>query len=251
MPALTALFLSVAHIGDEMTTIRAKSDFWRGTRDGSPFLLVIVPFAVLFGVVGTEAGLPLAQVMGFSILVIAGAAQFTALQLMSEEAPVLIVIASALAVNLRMAMYSASLTPYLGQAKIWQRALVAYLCVDQSFAISHAQYESRPEMTISQRLAYFAGAIWIIAPVWYLCTFIGALVGEAIPEAWALDFAVPICFLAIIGPSLRTPAHVAAALVSVAGALLLVWVPYNLGLMIAALFAMMAGAEVERRMTRA
>ena len=68
----------------------------------------------------------------FSLVVIAGAAQFTALQLLQEEAPTVIVLISALAVNLRMAMYSASLTPYIGSAPLWQRAFAAYLTVDQS-----------------------------------------------------------------------------------------------------------------------
>lgn len=223
-----------------------KSAFWRGTRDGAPFLLVLVPFAVLFGVIATEAGLPLAQVMGFSVLVIAGAAQFTALQLMNEHAPVVIVIISALAVNLRMAMYSASLTPHLGTAPMWQRAIVAYLCVDQSYVCSITEYERRPEMSAPEKLAYFFGVVWIVAPSWYGCTLLGALVGQTIPPEWALDFAVPICFLAIIAPALRTLAHIAAAFVSVAGTLALIWVPWNLGLIIAAVLAMMAGAACEK-----
>ncbi len=73
-----------------MTTSNRKSIYLQGVRDGAPFVLVVVPFALLFGVVGTEAGLNLAEVMGFSVLVIAGAAQFTALQLMVDEAPTLL-----------------------------------------------------------------------------------------------------------------------------------------------------------------
>jgi predicted branched-subunit amino acid permease len=68
--------------------------YWRGVRDGLPFVLVACPFALLFGVVAAEAGLSLAATMGFSFLVIAGAAQFAAVQLMSEGA-VLIFFASA------------------------------------------------------------------------------------------------------------------------------------------------------------
>ena len=43
--------------------------------------------------------------------------------------------AASLAVNLRMAMYSASLVAHLGPARLWQRALVAYLNVDQTYAL--------------------------------------------------------------------------------------------------------------------
>ena len=77
-------------------------------------MLVVVPFGMLFGVIAGEAGWSLLQNLAMSVMVIAGASQFTALQLLSENAPTLIVIATALAVNLRLAMYSASLAPYIG-----------------------------------------------------------------------------------------------------------------------------------------
>ena len=224
--------------------------YFRGMRDGAPFLLVIVPFAVLFGVVGTEAGLNLAEVMGFSLLVIAGASQFAALQLMSDNAPTLIVLATALAVNLRMAMYSASLTPYLGGAPMWMRAVMAYLLVDQSYAVSITRFETDPEMTLKQRCAYFFGVVTPVCPVWYAMTLAGALAGQRIPPEYALDFALPITFLAIVAPALRTMAHMAAAAVSVALSLLLAFVPYNGGLMLAAVAAMMTGARIELSLRR-
>ncbi|MCK4712437.1 MAG: branched-chain amino acid ABC transporter permease, partial [Marinosulfonomonas sp.] len=69
--------------------------------------------------------------------------------------------------------------------------------------------------------------------------------GKRIPPEYALDFAVPITFLALIGPMLKTAAHVAAALTSVTLALVFAFLPYNLGLMLAAIAAMMVGAQVE------
>ena len=115
---------TIAHLrkGGPMTFQR---DFWQGFRAGLPFLLVIIPFGIVFGVVATEAGLTLSQTMGFSILVIAGSAQFVAIQMMIDNAPVLIVLATSLAVNLRMAMYSASLAPHLGSLSWWKRAVSA------------------------------------------------------------------------------------------------------------------------------
>lgn len=228
-----------------MSATIPKSAFWSGFRDSAPFVVVVAPFALVFGVIATEAGLNVAQVMGFTILVIAGAAQLTALQLMTDNAPTLVVLASALAVNLRMAMYSASLAPHLGKAPVWQRAFVAYFLVDQSYAVSSLKYDRAPEMTSAQKIAYFFGSVAPVAPVWYGFTLVGALVGQAIPPEYALDFAVPIAFLALIAPALRSLAHVAAAFVAVVAVLAFAWVPYNLGLMIAAALGMMAGAQVE------
>jgi len=222
-----------------------KSSFWRGFRDGLPFIFVIIPFATLFGVVATEAGLNITQVMGFSVLVVAGASQFAALQLMTENAPTVIVLTTALVVNLRMAMYSAALVPHLGKAPLWQRAIVAYFNVDQTYALSQANYEKAPHQPLSQKIAYFFGTAAPVCPLWYGFTYVGAVAGAAIPPEFALDFAVPITFLALIAPALKTLAHVAAALTSVLVALTFAALPSGLGLILAAITAMIVGAQVE------
>ncbi|MDJ1006518.1 MAG: AzlC family ABC transporter permease [Paracoccaceae bacterium] len=233
-----------------MASTTRKSPYWRGVRDGMPYLIVIGPFALLFGVVATEAGFSVAQTMGFTVLVIAGAAQFTAVQLLSENAPVWVVLTASLGVNLRMAMYSASLTPHLGAAPLWQRALVAYLNVDQSFATASLTYEREPQMAVSDKVAYFLGVMSHMAPVWYLFTWIGAVAGAAIPPEFALDFALPITFLALVAPAVRTLAHLAAAVVAVLAALLAAGLPPGTGILLAGLLGMVTGAETERRMER-
>lgn len=228
----------------------AKSYYWAGFRMGVPFLLVVIPFGLLFGVVATEAGFTTVQTMAFSSVVFAGAAQFAALQLMVENAPIFIVIATALAVNLRMAMYSASLALWMGEAPLWKRALIAYVNVDQSYAVSVNQFEDQPEMQLDQRIAFFFGAVTPVCPMWVVATALGIWLGDGIPEWMALDFAVPICFLAIIAPMMRTLAHMLAAVTSIVLALLLAGLPYNLGLLGAALVAMMVGAQVELWLAR-
>ncbi|NOD47997.1 MULTISPECIES: AzlC family ABC transporter permease [unclassified Ruegeria] len=233
-----------------MAAATSKSYFWKGFRDGTPFVFVAVPFGLLFGVFATEAGLDIVQTIAFSATVFAGAAQFAALQLLQDQTPTVIVLISALAVNLRVAMYSASLTPYLGSAPLWQRACAAYLIVDQSYACSIVRFEKEPDLTIAQRMAYFFGSVTPITPLWILATIIGAVLGAQIPESWALDFALPITFLAMVGPMMRTLAHVIAALVAIVVALLTVGVPYNLGLLIAGMAGMMAGAQAELMLER-
>lgn len=233
-----------------MAYTTSKSYFWKGFRDGAPFIFVAIPFGTLFGVFATEAGLDIVQTIAFSATVFAGAAQFTALQLLQDNTPTAIVLASALAVNLRVAMYSASLTPFLGSAPMWQRACAAYLTVDQSYACSIVQFEKEPAMTVPQRMTYFFGSVTPITPLWILATYLGAVLGAQIPDSWALDFALPITFLAMIGPMMRTLAHVVAAFVAIIVALLTVAVPFNLGLLIAGAAGMIAGAQAELLLER-
>ncbi|WP_438955560.1 AzlC family ABC transporter permease [Cognatiyoonia sp.] len=228
-----------------MPPTTVKSAYWSGFRDGTPFILMALPFALLFGVVGTEAGLGFGQTFAFSLLVIAGAAQFAALQLMIEDAAIVMVILAAVAVNLRMAMYSASLVPYLGAAPMWQRVLIAYMNFDQTYVASITKYEAVPDLTIAQRVAYFFGVASPIVPTWVGSTVIGIVAGSAIPPEYALDFIVPIMFLAMVGPLLKTKAHVAATVTSVVVALSLASLPSGTGLLIAAACAMVVGVVVE------
>ncbi|APX12291.1 AzlC family ABC transporter permease [Tateyamaria omphalii] len=228
-----------------MPITTTKSAFWAGVRDGAPFVFVAGPFALLFGVLATEAGLNVFEVMTFSLVVIAGAAQFTALQVMANDAPTVVVILSALAVNLRVAMYSAALTPYLGRAPLWQRVFAAYLLVDQSYALSHAKFEAEPELGVPQRMAYYFGTCILVLIFWFWMSYLGAAVGTQLPQDLPLDFALPIAFLSMVAPMVRTLPHLIAAVVAVVVGLLAVSVPYSLGLIIAGAAGMMAGAQAE------
>ncbi|WP_299281051.1 AzlC family ABC transporter permease [uncultured Tateyamaria sp.] len=228
-----------------MSSTTTKSAYLAGVRDGAPFVAVAGPFAALFGVLATEAGLSVFEVMSFSLVVIAGAAQFTALQLMQDEAPTIIVLMSALAVNLRVAMYSAALTPYLGGAPLWQRIFAAYLLVDQSYALSHAKFEAAPELSVPQRMAYYFGTCTLVMIVWFASSYAGAALGTTLPPDVPLDFALPIAFLSMVAPMLRTMPHVIAAFVAVVVSLLAVNVPYSMGLMLAGAAGMIAGAQTE------
>lgn len=221
-----------------------------GFMQALPFILVLLPFGMLFGVVASDAGLDLGKTMGFTVLVLAGASQFTAVQLLSDHAPALIVVISAVAVNLRMAMYSASLVPWLGTAKPRDRAWVSYVLIDQTYALAIQHFERNPGLSIPQRLGYFLGAALATCVPWFAAAALGAVMGRAIPESWALDFAVPVTFIALIAPMLRNLPHLVAALVAVIAALVFAFLPSGLGLFVAAPLAMAAGAMTEVALER-
>ncbi len=233
-----------------MSSTTRKSAFLEGLTQSLPFLVVGVPFAMLFGIVASEAGLSVAQTVGMSVVVIAGAAQFTAVQLMTEHAAIWAVLVAGLAVNLRMAMYSASLQPHLGAAPLWQRMLIGYLNVDASYALGVMEYEKHPERPLDEKVWFFLGTMAIMTPLWFIFTFVGAIAGEALPDDLSLDFAMPILFLALVGPMLKTLAHLGAAVTSVIAAMALSWLPGGTSILIAGLLAMIVGAEIERRRGR-
>jgi predicted branched-subunit amino acid permease len=227
-----------------------RTALMHGLRDCAPFNIVIVPFSLLFGVLAAEAGWNLPHAVAMSLVVIAGASQFAAVQLVKENAPFLVIVLTGLAVNLRMAMYSASLAPHLGAAPLWQRALAAYALTDQVYGVSINHFAHRPLLSVPEKMAYYAGAALAICPVWYAFTVVGARLGQAIPAALALDFAAPITFIALFAPALRSLPHLFAAAVASGAALALAWLPYNLWMIAAALLGMGAGAGLEAALAR-
>lgn len=225
-----------------------RSAYFRGLYAALPFSVIVVPFGMLFGVVATEAGLQVWETMVFTLAVFAGASQFAAIQTMQEQAPAAIVLVTALAVNLRMVMYSVALAPHYGTAPRWTRALMSYFLVDQTFATAMMEFEKNPNLTMGEKIAFFFGSVTPVAPVWFAATLGGALIGRAVPEEWALDFALPITFLAMVAPMLRSLPHVVAAGLSIILSLALAWMPYGTGLLVAATIAMTAGALLDARL---
>lgn len=222
-----------------------KRYFWKGFLDMIPFALVLVPFGLLFGAVATEAGFDIVQTMVISLTVLAGAAQFTAVAMMQDHAPTLIILLASLGVNLRMAMYSASLVRHFGSLPMWQRVFVAYGITDQTFAVTDTLMTDDPKISQAVGLRYYFGGLMFIAPIWLIAVLIGVFIGGQIPPEYALDFAMPILFIALFGPMIRSAPHAIGALVSIICGLAFAGLPYSIGLILAAIVAIMVAAQVE------
>lgn len=225
---------------------RPSTVFWEGVRDGTPFIVMVGPFALLFGVVAAELGLSMGETLGFSALVIAGAAQFATLELLDAGAPVSVAVGTGLAVNLRMALYSASLVPYLGRAPLRHRAWVAYALVDQVYALALLRFQGREESQAA-RLGYYAGAAAPICGIWILACALGAQAQSTVAAVPGLDFAVPLTFLAMVTPMLKDRPSAAAAVVATGLAILGHELPLNSGMLLAVAGGMVTGAVLEGR----
>lgn len=220
----------------------ARQAFTDGARDVSPILLGVVPFGLVAGFAAIDAGLTVAHAVGFSVFLFAGASQLAALDLLGSGAHAAVAIGTALVINSRMLMYSASIGPQLAAVPRVRRALAAYLLVDQNYAMSVVRYRDRPEP--GYRLWYFVGAGAILWLSWQVMTVAGALVGDAVLEGVPLEFAVPLTFLALLIPTITDRPTLAAALtaagVATAGAPL----PANLGMPLGALAGIAVGTAL-------
>jgi 4-azaleucine resistance transporter AzlC len=221
------------------------AEFRRGVRDVTPLLLGVAPFGLVAGIAAVNAGLDLPQAVGMSVIVFAGASQLAALDLIGRDAPLSVVVVTAVVINLRMLMYSASIAPHFRAFAGRVKAGLSYLLTDQAYALSIARFRSTDG---TDRAAYYLGTALTLWVVWQITTVAGVLLGTGVPDAWGLEFAVPLVFLALLVPAMEDGPTTAAGLVGGAVAVVGAGLPLNLGLLVGASVGIAAGLASERVM---
>ncbi len=222
-----------------------KPDFGQGVRDVAPFLLGALPFGLIAGVAAVDVGYSAGLAIANSTLVLAGTSQLAAFQLLKIGATVLTIWITTIFVNIRMMMYSLTLAPHFRRLSRSWRMLLAFMLTDQAFAFSLLRFQHEPELTLERKTSYYLGIATPVTVVWIGATAAGALLGARIPESWSLDFAIPLAFLALIIPHIKDHATAAAGSLAAALAVILIDLPFNLGLIAAILAGMAAGRLLE------
>ena len=218
--------------------------FWRGLRTIAPLFLGALPFGMVAGVSAVTAGLTAGQGIAFSLFVFAGASQLAALQLISQGAGMGVVLFTVAVINLRHLMYSASLYPHFRPYSRWWRLFLPFFMADQPYALSIIQMEAEPEMP--HKNWFFLGmgmSLWLM---WTASTAVGVFIGAQLPPEWALDFIVPLVFLVLIFPAIKDKAGGIAAVAAGVTAVFFRPLPFNLGLITAAMVGILAGLAAER-----
>lgn len=217
----------------------AKDEFIQGLKDGLPLQLGIVPFGVAFGVLGVESGLTVWQTFFMSSLLFAGTSQIIFAQLMALATPILIVLGSVAALNARHLLYSASISDYLRNKPLRWRILLAYLLTDEAYAVSILRYQQKPASEMMHYHLFGSGLL--LWSVWQISTLIGVIAGTAIPSTLALGFVIPLIFMAIVLPLIKSRIEVATIGTSTICVFAFAHLPYNLWLLIAAIAGIIAG----------
>lgn len=174
-----------------------------------PIIVGVIPFGLVFGAAAVDGGLSLIETQAFSVGIFAGASQIAALELLIDGSAVWLAVVTALVINLRMLMYSASLAPYFSHLPLRERLGGAYLITDQAYAVSVVRFDEG--WPVARRLRFYLGAGMALWTVWQLTTLLGGLVGKGLPDDVPLDFAIPLVFLALLIPTLQNLPTVLAA----------------------------------------
>jgi len=219
----------------------AKQEFFKGARDTFPVIVGTIPFGILFGALAINAGLSVAATMGFSLVVFAGSAQFVAAGLVGQGAGLLVIIVTTFVINLRHALYAASLGPHLKKLSHRWLLPLGFWLTDETYAVVVQRYEQADDSGFKHW--YHLGSSIAMYLNWQLCTMIGIVSGTQLQGMadWGLEFAMLVTFIGIVVPLLRSLPMVLCAIVAGGVALWLRDMPNQLGLMIGSLTGIAIG----------
>jgi predicted branched-subunit amino acid permease len=222
---------------------------WReGFRAGAPTLFGIVAWGMVVGVALIKGGLTLNQALGMTLLVFAGTAQLAALPLIVAGAPIWVVFATALVVNLRFVIFAALLAPHFAHLPWYKRLMLGYTAGDLTVNIFLQRFPS--EAPAVGKVSYLAALLLPNWLAWQVGSLAGIFLGSTVPAEWGLGFAGTLAILCILVPAMLTSAALCGVVVASATAVLAFELPYKLGMLLAVIVGMMASMLVQELIAR-
>ncbi len=215
-----------------------------GAQSVAPLLLAVVPFGLVLGVTAASSAVGGNLGIVSSFVIFAGAAQLVTVQLIDAGTSLIVVIVTALVVNVRHLMYSAAMAPHFSDFPRRSRLTLPYLLTDQAFAVSMLRYEDVTDPVYKRWFFVGAGStMWVS---WQIATVVGVVLGAQIPESLGLEFAIPLVFLVLLIPVVQTKPGLVAAIIGGVVAVAAGSAPYGLGLVTGAMAGVAAGTAAEQ-----
>ena len=214
-----------------------------GLRTGLPSLFGIAAWGLVVGIAMVKTGLSPLQATGMTLLVFAGSAQLASLPLILAHAPIWVIFATAMVVNLRFVIFSALLAPHFTHLPWRQRLMYGYISGDMTVAMFLQRFPTAAPL--SGKLSYLKGLVLPNWMAWQVGSMTGIFVGSAIPAEWGLGFAGTLAILCITVPLVVNSAALCGVLVAGAVSVLAYGFPYKLGLLAAVFAGMLAAMATE------
>jgi predicted branched-subunit amino acid permease len=223
-------------------------EFRRGAREMTGIAFGIGAWGLVTGVAMAKSGLDPWLALLMSLIVFAGSAQLAALPLIASGAPVWVVWATALCVNLRFVIFSAGWLPYFGGYPLGQRLRLAYFTADLNYVLFMRRFpEPRPS---PEQLPYFWGGVVTNWLAWQVPSIAGLLLGDRIPTEWGIGFAGTLALLGLMCSLLAGKATVVAAVVAGCAAVAAYALPYKLNIVVAIAAAVAIGMLIDHTAPR-
>ena len=223
-------------------------EFRSGAREMTEISPGIAAWGLITGVAMAKSGMGLGLAVTMSLLVYAGTAQLAALPLIASGAPIWVVWATAICINLRFVIFSAQWRQYFGSLPRAQRLALGYFTADLNYVIFMRRFPD-PKPAPGQ-VPYFWGGIATNWPSWQIPSLIGIFLGDAIPTSWGLGFAGTMALLGLMCALLVDKASLVAAAVAGCAAVAAYGLPLKLNILVAIAAAVAIGLLIDHHTPR-
>ena len=176
--------------------------FKQGILDELPLQIGVFPFGVIYGVMAIESGLTTMQAFLMSSIIFGGASQIAFVQLISNTTPFGVIVTTVSAINSRHFLYSISMMEFLKNLSLKWRVILGYLLTDEAYAISIRRFINEPNTSFLHFHLLGTGITLFLS--WQISTLTGVLLGGDLPQFLDLQFIIPLTFIAIIIPMIRS-----------------------------------------------
>jgi predicted branched-subunit amino acid permease len=232
-----------------VSTIESEAPLWRhpefarGAREMTGVSLGIGAWGLVTGVAMAQSGLPLPLALLMSLIVFAGSAQLAALPLLASGAPLWVVWATALCINLRFLIFSAGWRRYFGGLPRARRLRMAYFAADLNYALFVRRFpDAKPA---PEQVPYFWGGVACNWPAWQVPSLAGLLLADRIPMSWGLGFAGVLALLGMTYTMLGDRATWIAAAVAACAATAAYALPLKLNIVVSIAAAVAVGLMID------
>ena len=218
-------------------------EYRRGAREMVGISLGIAAWGLVTGVAMIKSGMGLGLALMMSLIVFAGTAQLAAVPLIAAGAPIWVVWATALCLNLRFVIFSAQWRPYFKHLPRRQRALLAYFTADLNYVLFMRRFpEGKPS---PEQLPYFWGGVSVNAGSWHIASLLGIFLGNHVPTEWGLGFAGTMALLGMTYSLLSDRATWLPAVVAGTAAVAAFALPLKLNMLVAIAAAVAMGMAID------
>lgn len=207
----------------------------------TPLIIGFAPFALVVGATIGAATNHEAGIAG-SWLIYGGSAQLATVRTL-ESGGALMAILTALLINTRLAVYSASLSQHWGDQPLWFRMAAAPMIVDPVWAVAEAR-ALQPGSPREIRAHYFGSAITLFL-AWSAFIVTGVMLGSRL-DSHALSIAAPLCLLWLVVSRLKDPRNRFIVAAAAVGAIVGRNLPSGLSIFVAILAGCAAGLLLDR-----
>ncbi len=218
-------------------------EFARGARDMTGISLGIGAWGLVTGIAMVKTGMGVPLCIAMSLLVFAGSAQLASLPLITQGAPLWVIWATALCVNLRFIIFSAGWRPYFAPLSLRHRLWVTYFMADLNYVAFMKRFPMPGAM--SDQLPFVWGGVAVNWTAWQAMSLLGIALADVIPTQWGLGFAGSLALLGITGTLLIDRGTWVAAFVAAAAAFAAFALPFHLNIVVAIAAAVAVGVLID------